>query len=221
LRACSRTWAKIRCQDRRHDRDTRQDEALVFQDDQKLITDTLDQLTDGVHTLLNMTWFAKGAVKAKAPTGDVSFKNAFIRFSPRYLVENFSGDKSIEDDMNVKNAQEYAAKVAEIEAAHGIDCRIKIVKTGVSKWEVKPDAPGPGKKAPQGGSSSAPAKAWRSRSHRSSGTCLGFQAPSRCFMPAHASSLVLFEGVDHVAICLAGPGLGNAVFVSRQAARIR
>jgi hypothetical protein len=121
-----------------------------FKNDQKLITDTLDQLTDGVHTLLNMTWFAKGTVKAKAPTGDVSFKNAFIRFSPRYLVENFSGDKSIKDDMNVKNAQEYAAKVAEIEAAHGIDCRIKIVKTGVSKWEVKPDAPGPGKKAPQG-----------------------------------------------------------------------
>jgi hypothetical protein len=55
-----------------------------FKNDQKLITDTLDQLTDGVHALLDMTWFAKGAVKAKAPTGDVSFKNAFIRFSPRY-----------------------------------------------------------------------------------------------------------------------------------------
>jgi hypothetical protein len=56
----------------------------------------------------------------------LSFKNAFIRFSPRYLVENFSGDKSIKNDMNVKNAQEYAAKVAEIEAAHGIDCRINV-----------------------------------------------------------------------------------------------
>jgi hypothetical protein len=121
-----------------------------FKNDHKLITDTLDHLTDGVHTLLNLTWFAKGSVKAAAPTGTVTFKNAFIRFSPRFLVENFSGDKSIKDDMNVKTAAQYAAKVAELEATHGIDCRIKVVKTGASKWEVKPDAPGPGKKAPQG-----------------------------------------------------------------------
>ncbi|HEY0338683.1 MAG TPA: hypothetical protein VGC70_15170, partial [Burkholderiales bacterium] len=61
-----------------------------FKNDQKRITDTLDQLTDGVHTLLDTTWFAKGAVKAKAPTGDVGFKNAFIR-SPRVTGRKLLG----------------------------------------------------------------------------------------------------------------------------------
>ena len=47
----------------------------------------------------------------------------------------------------MKNAQEYAAKVSEIEAAHGIDCRIRS-KTDALKRDVKPDAP-VGKKLPQ------------------------------------------------------------------------